>query len=84
MNVHNTSINTAGFESLLGVVDSSTKDSFDLFYGLYKYNPLAREELHGMERALKHVREQLDEADRKDKAELEKYVSESSNHPHSS
>ena len=27
-----------GFESLLGVVDTTCKDSFDLFYGLYRYD----------------------------------------------
>lgn len=67
MNVHDTLINTAGFNSLLGVKDSSTKDSFDLFYGLYKYNPVARSELHKLELALRHIREQLECAEIKEK-----------------
>jgi arogenate dehydrogenase (NADP+) len=33
-----TPIDTSGFESVLRLVDSTTADSFDLFYGLYKYN----------------------------------------------
>lgn len=33
-----TPIDTKGFDSVLQVVDSTTADSFDLFYGLYKYN----------------------------------------------
>ena len=33
-----TPIDTKGFESVLKLVDSTTADSFDLFYGLYKYN----------------------------------------------
>ena len=33
-----TPIDTKGFESVLQLIDSTTADSFDLFYGLYKYN----------------------------------------------
>lgn len=33
-----TPIDTKGFDSVLKVIDSTTADSFDLFYGLYKYN----------------------------------------------
>ena len=33
-----TPIDTSGFQSVLKLVDSTTADSFDLFYGLYKYN----------------------------------------------
>jgi arogenate dehydrogenase (NADP+) len=33
-----TPIDTKGFESVLRLVDSTTADSFDLFYGLYKFN----------------------------------------------
>jgi prephenate dehydrogenase len=33
-----TPIDTKGFESVLKLIDSTTADSFDLFYGLYKYN----------------------------------------------
>lgn len=33
-----TPIDTKGFESILKLVDSTTADSFDLFYGLYRFN----------------------------------------------
>jgi len=33
-----TPIDTKGFENVLKLVETTTADSFDLFYGLYKYN----------------------------------------------
>lgn len=66
MHVHETLIDTAGFNSLLGIMDSSTKDSFDLFYGLYKYNPIARSELNKLELSLRHIRQQLEGAEEKE------------------
>jgi hypothetical protein len=33
-----TPIDTNGFESVLRLIDTTTADSFDLFYGLYKFN----------------------------------------------
>eukprot|EP00559_Dactyliosolen_fragilissimus_P008180 CAMPEP_0184857468 /NCGR_PEP_ID=MMETSP0580-20130426/2619_1 /TAXON_ID=1118495 /ORGANISM="Dactyliosolen fragilissimus" /LENGTH=382 /DNA_ID=CAMNT_0027353075 /DNA_START=146 /DNA_END=1294 /DNA_ORIENTATION=+ len=33
-----TPIDTKGFESVMKLIESTTADSFDLFYGLYKYN----------------------------------------------
>jgi len=33
-----TPIDTKGFQSVLKLIDSTTADSFDLFYGLYKFN----------------------------------------------
>lgn len=63
LNVKSTPINTKGFESLLGVVDTTCKDSFDLFYGLYKYNPKARVELDNLESALKQIRQKLEAAE---------------------
>jgi arogenate dehydrogenase (NADP+), plant len=66
LNVTNTPINTRGFESLLGVVDNTTKDSFDLFYGLYRYNPNSREQLDKLQAALYTLREKLDDAERRE------------------
>ncbi len=34
----NTPIDTKGFESVLQLISTTTADSFDLFYGLYKFN----------------------------------------------
>lgn len=64
LNVQSTPINTKGYESLLGVVDTTCKDSFDLFYGLFKYNPNARQELNKLENALKDIRNMLELTER--------------------
>lgn len=66
LDVRNTPINTKGYESLLGVVDTTSKDSFDLFYGLFKYNPNARLELDKLESALKNIRRQLEDAEQEE------------------
>jgi arogenate dehydrogenase (NADP+), plant len=63
LDVKSTPINTLGYESLLGVVDNTTKDSFDLFYGLYKYNPNASAELDNLEAALRTIRRKLERAE---------------------
>lgn len=36
-----TPIDTRGFESLLALVDNTTHDSFDLYYGLFMYNAVS-------------------------------------------
>ncbi len=38
MSLPDTPINTKGYESLLSLVGNTTKDSFDLYYGLFMYN----------------------------------------------
>lgn len=65
LSVESTPINTRGYESLLGVVDTTCKDSFELFYGLFKYNPKARSQLDRLEDALRNIREQLETTERK-------------------
>lgn len=65
--VESTPINTLGFESLLGVVDNTTKDSFDLFYGLYRYNPLARVQLDKLQESLVTLREKLERTEEEEK-----------------
>lgn len=69
LSVASTPINTAGYESLLGVVDTTTKDSFDLYYGLFKYNPKAHKELDKLEEALNNIRAQLKQAEDSEKAD---------------
>lgn len=66
LDVRDTPINTKGYESLLGVVDTTCKDSFDLFYGLFRYNPNARLELDKLESALKNIRERLESAEQEE------------------
>ena len=50
-----TPINTKGFDSLLELVDNTCKDSFDLFFALYKYNPESEAQLQALEQALAEV-----------------------------
>ena len=38
MNVAATPIDTKGYQSLLSLVDNTTHDSFELYYGLFMYN----------------------------------------------
>lgn len=66
LQVSSTPINTKGFESLLGVVSTTCNDSFELFYGLYKYNANARQELDKMEAALRNIRSKLENAEREE------------------
>lgn len=66
LNLSSTPINTKGFESLLGVVDTTCNDSFELFYGLYKYNSNARLELDKLENALRQIRLKLEDAEKND------------------
>lgn len=64
LNVDSTPINTKGYESLLGVVDTTCKDSFELYYGLFKYNPNAKIQLDKLEAALRNIRVQLETTER--------------------
>ena len=55
MNLTRTDIDTKGYESLLSLVENTTNDSFDLYYGLFLYNPNATEELERLEQAFDQV-----------------------------
>lgn len=59
MQLSPTDIDTKGFQSLLNLVENTTNDSFDLYYGLFLYNQNATDELHRLERAFDAVRIQL-------------------------
>jgi len=54
-----TPINTKGYESLLELVKNTVNDSFDLYYGLYKYNDNAQQELARFEASLREVKNSL-------------------------
>lgn len=41
MDLTPTPIDTRGFQSLLNLVDNTTNDSFDLYYGLFMYNAVS-------------------------------------------
>ena len=64
-----TPIDTKGFESVLKLIDSTTADSFDLFYGLYKFNKKNSQSIiHKLKNAMDDVVENLKVLE---KAELE-------------
>ena len=59
LDLKSTRIDTKGFQRMLALKDTVADDSFDLFYGLYKYNPnsidtllLLRQALVGLEMKL--------------------------------
>jgi prephenate dehydrogenase len=55
----NTPIDTKGFESVLQLVDTTTADSFDLFYGLYKYNQNSMATILKLRAAMDNVVDEL-------------------------
>lgn len=54
-----TPIDTKGFESVLKLVGTTTADSFDLFYGLYKYNRNSMETIRKLRYSMDDVVEKL-------------------------
>jgi arogenate dehydrogenase (NADP+), plant len=58
-----TPIDTRGFESVLNLIDTTTADSFDLFYGLYKFNQNAMDTILKLRSAMDNVVEHLQEMD---------------------
>ena len=59
MELADTTINTKGYESLLNLVNNTSNDSFDLYYGLFMYNKNATQELNRLELAFSQVKAQL-------------------------
>jgi arogenate dehydrogenase (NADP+) len=59
MELEDTTINTKGYESLLNLVNNTSNDSFDLYYGLFMYNKNATQELNRLELAFSQVKAQL-------------------------
>eukprot|EP00546_Thalassionema_frauenfeldii_P012796 CAMPEP_0178915446 /NCGR_PEP_ID=MMETSP0786-20121207/12032_1 /TAXON_ID=186022 /ORGANISM="Thalassionema frauenfeldii, Strain CCMP 1798" /LENGTH=352 /DNA_ID=CAMNT_0020588559 /DNA_START=123 /DNA_END=1181 /DNA_ORIENTATION=+ len=55
----NTPIDTKGFESVLQLIDTTTSDSFDLFYGLYKFNQNSMKTIMTLQAAMNNVVEEL-------------------------
>ncbi len=56
LHLKKTPIDTRGYEKLLSVVENTTNDSFDLYYGLYKFNANAKEQLRLMEDGLRELK----------------------------
>eukprot|EP00416_Gambierdiscus_australes_P009897 CAMPEP_0171122878 /NCGR_PEP_ID=MMETSP0766_2-20121228/105955_1 /TAXON_ID=439317 /ORGANISM="Gambierdiscus australes, Strain CAWD 149" /LENGTH=158 /DNA_ID=CAMNT_0011585733 /DNA_START=19 /DNA_END=495 /DNA_ORIENTATION=+ len=59
LGLRSTPINTKGFESLLQLVDNTSRDSFDLFYALYKFNPNSAHQLQALEESIAKVSQDL-------------------------
>ena len=67
-----TPIDTKGFESVLKLVGSTTADSFDLFYGLYKYNLNSMNTIIQLQSAMAEVVTKLKEKEAEEQEDLEK------------
>ena len=50
-----TPIDTKGFQSVLKLIETTGADSFDLFYGLYKYNSNSRETISRLKESMEEV-----------------------------
>ncbi|XP_057952606.1 arogenate dehydrogenase 1, chloroplastic-like [Malania oleifera] len=59
MAIEPTSLDTRGFQTLVQLKESTTKDSFDLFSGLFIHNKFAKQELKSLELALEKVKQRL-------------------------
>ncbi|KAG8380911.1 hypothetical protein BUALT_Bualt06G0065900 [Buddleja alternifolia] len=59
MEVEPTPIDTKGFQKLVQVKESTSRDSFDLFSGLFIHNRFAKQQLMNIELAVETIKQQL-------------------------
>ncbi|CAA0405516.1 unnamed protein product [Arabidopsis thaliana] len=59
LSLESTPIDTKGYETLLKLVENTAGDSFDLYYGLFLYNPNAMEQLERFHVAFESLKTQL-------------------------
>ncbi|XP_058183917.1 arogenate dehydrogenase 1, chloroplastic-like [Rhododendron vialii] len=59
MAIESTSIDTKNFEALVKLKESTMRNSFDLFSGLFIHNRFAKQELKNLEVALEKVKQKL-------------------------
>ncbi|EOA18719.1 hypothetical protein CARUB_v10007297mg [Capsella rubella] len=59
LSLESTPVDTKGYETLLKLVDNTAGDSFDLYYGLFLYNPNAMEQLERFHLAFESLKKQL-------------------------
>ncbi|CAI8586360.1 unnamed protein product [Vicia faba] len=59
MNIESTPIDTKGFQTLVQLKDTTMRDSFDLYSGLFICNRFAHQELENLQHALHKVKEML-------------------------
>jgi arogenate dehydrogenase (NADP+), plant len=67
-----TPIDTSGFKSVLRLIESTTADSFDLFYGLYKFNTNSRDTIVQLKSALDEVVNDLTYKEKEEQKYLER------------
>lgn len=59
LSLDSTPINTKGYETLLNLVENTSSDSFDLYYGLFMYNKNAMEQLERLDLAFESLKKEL-------------------------
>ncbi|KAI3679327.1 hypothetical protein L2E82_51459 [Cichorium intybus] len=59
LDLDSTPINTNGYEKLLDLVENTSSDSFDLYYGLFMYNKNAMEQLDRLTVAFEMLKKEL-------------------------
>ncbi|OIT22538.1 PREDICTED: arogenate dehydrogenase 2, chloroplastic [Nicotiana attenuata] len=59
LDLETTPINTKGYETLLNLVENTSSDSFDLYYGLFMYNKNAMEQLERLDLAFEALKKEL-------------------------
>ncbi|KAL5853508.1 hypothetical protein ACOSQ3_008626 [Xanthoceras sorbifolium] len=59
LELESTPINTKGYEALLDLVENTSGDSFDLYYGLFMYNKGALEMLERLDLCFEELKKQL-------------------------
>ncbi|XP_042055365.1 arogenate dehydrogenase 2, chloroplastic-like [Salvia splendens] len=59
LQLESTPINTKGYETLLDLVENTSGDSFDLYYGLFMYNENAMEQLERLDLAFEALKKEL-------------------------
>jgi len=64
-----TPIDTKGFESVRKLVSTTAADSFDLFYGLYKYNRYSKDIIGKVQVSMDKVVKKIEQMELRDKAE---------------
>jgi prephenate dehydrogenase len=72
--LEHTPIDTSGFQSVLQLVDSTTADSFDLFYGLYKYNQNSMNTIVHLRSAMDDVVQRLQQKEKEEQEKQDKFA----------
>ena len=57
--VRSTDINTLGFNELLGVIEQTCNDSWDLFSDLQKFNPYTSEMIDNLVETIANIHKQI-------------------------